>query len=168
MVTVLTKANIYLGKSLFGIANKVTAPDIEMETTEIKHGLGGFEVNTAFKSMTANINLQGFDADVFNNIANPFSSLNFTIYGSLDTYTNGGLEASKQAKLILRGTSKKFSLLGELEQQNNIDYSIDFNVTCAKLYIDGTEKYAIDNDNLIYRVNGADLLATVRKNLALQ
>ena len=168
MVTVLTKSNIYLGKSLFGIANKVTAPDIEMETATITHGFGSYDVNTAFKSMTSNINIQGFDKDVFNAISNPFGWLNFTIYGALEEYSNESLVGSEQAKLIIRASSKKFSLLGELEQQKNLDYPIDFNVSAAKLYINNKEKYVIDNINQIYRINGVDLLAKVRIDLALQ
>lgn len=167
MPTIITKANVYLGKSLFCIANKVTAPDIDMETITITHGLGSYDLNTAFKAMKANINIQGFDKDVFKTISNPFGWLNFTIYGALEEYSNESLVGSEQVKLIIRASSKKFSLLGELEQQKNLDYPIDFNVSAAKLYIENKEQYVIDNINQIYRIGGVDLLAKVRKDLAL-
>ncbi len=167
MGVIFTRANVYLGKSLFLISNKVTGPDIDMETTTITHGLGSFDVNTAFKAMKASINIQGYDKDVFRSVANPYSELNFTIYGSLDEYTNETLAKSEQAKLIIRASSQKFALLPELEAQKNPDWNIDFNVSAAKLYIEGKEEYAIDNINLIYRIRGVDLLTKVRKNLAL-
>lgn len=167
MVTTLTKGNVYLGKSLFGQFSKATAPDVEAATVEVKNAIGSYDLPTALNKMTASITLTGFDKEVFSKVGNPFQELNFTLYGSLDSYTNGSLEKSEQAKLVLRGSSQKFSLLGELEQQNNIEQTIEFNITSAKLYINNVEKYHVDIPNLIWKNNGVDLLSTIRKNLGL-
>lgn len=167
MPTILTKSTIYLGENLFGKASKITAPDIDHETLEIKNALGTYNVNTAIKAMTTSVTLNGFYKSVFDKIANPLSEINMTIYGSLDTFNNETLTKSEQAKLIIRGSSQKFSLLGELEQQNNIDYSIDFNCSSARLFVGNIEKYYIDIPNMIWKIGGVDILAKIKKNLAL-
>lgn len=167
MPTILTKGNVYLGKSLFGQFSKFTAPDIDMATSEIKNAIGSYNLPTAINVMKSTLTLIGFDKEVFSKVGNPYQELNLTAYGSLDKYSNETLESSEQAKLVIRGSSQKFSLLGELEQQNNIEQAIEFNVSAAKLYINNVEKYAIDIPNLVWRVNGVDILATVRKNLGI-
>lgn len=167
MAYVLTKATIYLGKNLFGTASKIVAPEIDAETTEQKNGFGAYNLPIGIKAMTSSITLTGFDVDVFNKISNPLAEINMTIYASLDEFNNETLSNSKPVKLVMRGSSQKFSLLGELEQQKNIEYPVDFNISAAKLFINNQEKYNIDIPNLIWKVNGVDLMAKVKKNLAL-
>ena len=167
MTTILTQSTIYIGENLFGKASKITAPEIEIDTEEFKAGIGKYNLPKGINAMSCNVELNGFYKDVFKKISNPFSEINMTIYGSLDTYTNETLSSNEQAKLVLRGSSQKFALLGELEQQENITYPIDFSVSMAALYIGGAELYYIDIPNLIYRKDGADLLAHIKKNLAL-
>ena len=167
MATILTNSTIYLGENLFGKASKITAPEIEIDSEEIKAGYGKYNLPKGINAMSSNVTLTGFDKKVFSKISNPFAEINMTIYGSLDTYTNESLTSSEQAKLVLRASSQKFGMLGELEQQEPIEQSIDFNVSAATLYIGGVEKYAIDIPNFIWRKDGVDLLAHIKKNLAL-
>lgn len=167
MTTLLTKGTMYLGKNLFGQFKECTPPDIDMETTEIKNGFGAYNLNTGVKAMTTNLVLTGFNKDVFSSIANPYAEINMTLYGSLDEFSNETIVSSKQAKLILRGASQKFALLGKIAQQENVEQSLDFNCSAAKLMIDGEEKYYVDTINLIWRVNGIDQLASMKRNLAL-
>lgn len=167
MATILTNSTIYIGENLFGKASKVTAPEIEIDTEELKVGYGKYNLPKGINAMTCNVELTGFYKDVFKKISNPFGEINMTIYGSLDTYTNENLSSSEQVKLVIRGASQKFGLLGELEQQENITQTIDFSVSAATLYVGKTELYSIDVPNLIYRKDGIDLLAHIRKNLAL-
>ncbi len=167
MAIILSNSNIYLGGSLFGKASSVTCPEIDMDTAEIKYGYGNYNLPVGIKAMKCSIVLTGFYKDVFLKVANPFSEINMTIYGSLDTYTNETLSKSEQAKLVIRGSSQKFGLLGDLKQQDNIEQKIDFNVSAAKLTIDGSEKFHVDSANLIFKVGGTDILTTIKKNLAL-
>ena len=164
---ILTNSTIYIGENLFGKASKVTAPEIEIDTETIKTGYGKYELPKGINAMSSSVELNGFYKDVFKKISNPFSEINMTVYGSLDTYTNESLTGSEQAKLILRGASKKFGLLGELEQQENLKYEIEFRISAAGLYIGNSELYYIDIPNFTYRKDGADLLAHIKKNLAL-
>lgn len=168
MSTILTNSTVYLGKNLFGSASSVTCPEIDMETIELKKGIGSFNLPIAIKAMTTSITITGFDKDVFDKVSNPFSEINMTVYGSLDTYSNETLTKTEQAKLIIRASSQKFSLLGELKQQENLEQTIDFNVSAAKLIIGGSEKYHIDVINHILKINGEDILAKLRQNLALE
>lgn len=167
MATILTKSTVYIGKNLFGIAKSCTCPDVETKDVELQNAIGSYNVPVAVNALTANIVLTGFDKDVFSKIANPFGELNMTVYGSLDTYSNETLSSSEQAKLVLRGSSRKFGLLGELTQQENLEQSLDFNISAAKFYINNVEKYHIDIPNLIWKVGGVDLLTTLKRNLAL-
>ena len=167
MPTILSNSTIYIGKNLFGKASTVTCPDIDIKTIEQQIGYGTMELPVGVNALKTSVTITGFDKDVFSKISNPFQEINMTVYGSIDEYTNETLSSSKQAKLVLRGASQKFGLLGELKQQENIEYPIDFNVSAAKLYIDGKEMFAIDVPNLIWRKDGIDLLATIKRNLAL-
>lgn len=167
MTTLLTKGTMYLGTNLFGRFKECTPPDIDMVTTEIKNGFATYNLNTAVKAMTANLVLMGFNEDVFSSIADPFSEINMTLYGSLDEFSNETIVSSKQAKLILRGASQKFGLLGKIAQQENTEQSIDFNCSAARLIVNNKEKYYIDANNLIWRVDGIDKLAEMKRNLAL-
>ena len=167
MTSLITKSTVYLGKNLFGCASKINCPVIDMTTEEIKLAFGSYNVNTAIKAMSSSLTLTSFDKDVFDKIQNPYSVLNFTVYGSLDNFENGALASSEQVKLVLCGTSQKFALLGDLEQQKISEYPIDFNISAIKLYIKGQEKLYIDIPNLIWRKNGVDMLSEIRKNLAL-
>lgn len=164
---IITNSTIYLAKNLFGTAKTITCPDVEMATEEFKYGYGSYELPVGINAMKSTIVLTGFDRDVFDKISNPFAELNMTVYGLIDTYNNETLSNSTQAKLILRGASKKFPLLGELKQQENIEQELEFNISAAKLHINNVEKYAIDIPNLIWRKNDVDLLAHLRKNLAI-
>lgn len=168
MPTILTNSTVYLGKNLFGSASSVTCPEIDMESLEMKSGYGSYNLPSGVKPMSASLTITGFDKDVFDKVSNPFSEINMTIYGSLDTYSNETLIKSEQAKLIIRGSSQKFALLGELKQQENIEQPLEFNVSAAKLVIGNVEKYHIDTINLIWRKNGTDMLAKLRQNLALE
>ncbi|MGN0014950.1 MAG: phage major tail tube protein [Candidatus Gastranaerophilaceae bacterium] len=168
MATILTNSTVYLGKNLFGSASSVTCPEIDMETVEMKNGIGTFNLPTAIKAMTASVTITGFDKDVFDKVSNPFSEINMTIYGSLDTYSNETLIKSEQAKLIIRASSQKFGLLGELKQQENIEQTLEFNVSAAKLIIGNVEKYHIDTINHILKIGGIDMLVKLRQNLALE
>ena len=167
MADLITKFNVYLGKSLFGIASKITSPVVDMITEEIKTGLGSYNVNTAVNAMNATITLQSFDRDVFDKIADPMGVLTMTCYGSLDTYTNGALEKSEQIKMVMTGTSKNFSTLGELEQQTRADYAIEFNISAVKVYINNQEKLHIDVPNYIFRKDGRDVFGNYKNILGL-
>ncbi len=168
MTEIITQSTIYLGKNLFGSLSSCTAPDIESVSVDIKNGYGTYSLPVGVNALTSTINLLSFDEDVLSKIGNPFKSINATIYASGDKFTNEDLKSSDQIKLVLRGSAKKFGLLGgELKRQETSDNVIELNVSAAKLYINNKEKYHIDVPNLIWKVDGVDLLATIRKNLAL-
>ncbi|MCD8024750.1 MAG: phage major tail tube protein [Candidatus Gastranaerophilales bacterium] len=167
MVTALTKATIYLGTNLFGIVSSITCPEINMETSEYKHGLGAYNINVGYQAMTASVTIKGFEKKLLDEIANPFETHVFTVYGSLDTYTNAGYQSSKQAKITMRGNVSKMPLLGELKQQENTELTFEFNISYIQFTVDGDEVKTVDNANLIYRVNGKDILSEIKANLAL-
>ena len=166
---ILKDATVYLGENLFGKASKATAPDIDMEQIAIKAmgGIGEFNLNGGVKAMTSSVTITGFDKDVFAKIADPYSEISFMILGSIKKYENETLVDELPAKLAIRGSSQKFSLLGELEAQENIEYPIDFNVSAATLTVNGKQLYDIDMINNIWIVNGVDRLAKTKRNLGL-
>lgn len=166
---ILKDSTVYLGKNLFGVASKATAPEIDMETINIKTlgSIGEYNLNGGVKAMTSSLTITGFDKEVFSKVANPYAEINLMILGSIKKFENENLVDELPAKLSIRGSSQKFSLLGELEAQSNIEQNIDFNVSAARLTINKKEIYNIDVINNIWIVNGVDLLAKMRKNLGL-
>ncbi len=166
-MNIQTRFNVYLGKNLFGVASKFQGPDIESATVEIKNGIGTYNLPVGINAMSASLTLISFDKDVFSKVANPFAEINFTVYQSLDSFSNENLTKSESVKVVLRGSSSKFPLLGELEQQTNVEETLEFNISSAKKYIGSKEIYHVDIPNLIWKVNGVDLSAQLKKNLGL-
>ena len=170
MVTVITDGTLYLGRNLFGTVSNIKAPDIEPNTLKIKMlgSVGEYSVNLlSVKEMKCSATLTGYDLKVFEKISEPTQELTMTIYADIKEYDGARWLSQKPYALKIRGTCEKFSMLGELKAQENIDYPMDFSCTALKKSVNGREIYEIDIPNYVYKHKGVDLLAKTKKNLGL-
>lgn len=167
MTIIMTNTTLYLGENLFGKIDSFKSPDVEFETTEIKTGFGTIEVPVGLKAMSGSLTLTSFEKKTLAAAFDAFSAISMTLYGSLDKFENDSLVDSEQAKLILRASAKKASTFGEVKPQELAKPSFDFSISAAKMYIGNTELLYVDVPNFIYRKNGRDMVAHIKKNLAL-
>lgn len=85
--------------------------------------------------------------------------------GALQDYNaSDGTIETRAVRLVMRAMPKKFGL-GNLEPGSSTDSESEFEVVYLKLFIEDREVLEIDKYNYIYKVNGKDLLAPVRKAL---
>lgn len=167
MTTILTNSSVYLGTNLYGKVDKFTTPDVEVNTVEMKQGYGTYKLPVGINPLTVSFDLTCLDKTVYSKISNPFNEVNLTVYGSLSTFNNETLTKEQQAKLIMRGSLGKKSLLGELKQQENSTIAIEMNISSFKLIVAGETWEHLDIPNVIWTVNGKDMLANLKKNLGL-
>lgn len=167
MTTILTNSSVYLGTNLFGKVQKFTTPEVETNTVDIKYGYGTFKLPVGVNALSCSMELLCLDENVFNRVANMFNETNLTVYGSLSKFNNETLTDEVQAKLVLRGSLNKRVTLGELVQQENATYNVDLNISAYKLIVNGSTWEHLDIPNLIWKINGSDVLGKLKKNLAL-
>lgn len=168
---ILTDANIFMGKNnCVAIGSQITPPDIKYESLEIKPlaGVGVYKVNTGkVEAMEAKIVLDCFYETIFDEVADPTAAVEMTIYGNLGVISGDSIISNKPAKLYLRGVSAQLPLLGDMKAQENINFELTFNISAARLEVNGAQLYEIDFQNNILKVGNKNLRAEINKNLGL-
>lgn len=168
---VIIDANAYIGDNLlFGKFSAFEMPVIKNTTIDCKDlgSSGTYKLPTGkIEALEAKATLNSFYSDVFATIANPYTAVDMTIYSNVQNYTNDTVTSNQSVKLFLRGTSAQFPLLGNFKEHENINTELTFNLSAARLVVDGVELYNIDIPNNIFVVNGVDIRAQVNANLGL-
>lgn len=169
---VITDSLLYIGGGdCFGRAKKVTPPKITYGSVEIKDiaSMGTLILNNGkVDPLTCDITLNSFYPEVFAKIANPFQAVDLKIYNNSFEYQNDTKTGSQSIKLFMRGSSKEFGLLGEINEHDNMEYDMSFNVSMAQLIVGGRELYHIDFTNQIFIVDGVDVRSEILGNLGLK
>lgn len=165
----ITDANVYLdGTSFLGKAQEVSLPDLKFQMSA-HNALGMFgkiELPSGLEALEATIKMNGIYAEFQKLLADPYTSRTLVVYANQETWTGGGRTAQEQVVITMVGTSKS-TPLGSFKQHEPADASGVFAITAAKLEIAGATIFDVDVLNNIFKVNGVDLLADYRANLAL-
>ena len=153
-IKAITDSLIYVeGGDCFGKAKKVTPPKITCGGVEIKDpaSLGTLILNNGkIDPLTCDITLNSFYPEIFAKIANPFQAVNLKIYNNIAEYQNDTKIGNQSIKLFMRGTSKEFGLLGEINEHDNMEHEMSFNVSMAQLIVGGRELFHVDITNNIH------------------
>lgn len=156
------------GTTPLGVAT-VDLPDIEsMTDTVTGAGIAG-EIDSPtlghFGSMGLTLNWRTLTGDATSLAAPQSHHLEFR--GSIQVNDAGnGIIKTAPVRVVTRCTPKRIGL-GSLEVAAAMDASNEFEVTYLKLFVGGVERLEIDKYNFVYKVNGVDHLASVRKDLGL-
>lgn len=165
----ITDANVYLdGTSFLGKASEVNLPDLKFKMTS-HNALGMFgaiELASGLEAMTATIKMNGLYKEFQKILSDPFTSRILMVYSNQETWTGAGRTAQEQVVLTLVGTPKG-APLGTFKQHEAVDATGEFSITAAKLEIAGETVFEVDVLNNIFKVDGNDLLADYRANLAI-
>lgn len=165
----LTGLNIYKEGSNDNFATgDVTLPSLTLMTDPVSGAgiLGSVDVPAAghFESMQLGITWRTIDEDVFS-----LMELNggLEIRGAFSGWDTKNTKTDYSSiKIVVRGMSKGIDL-GTLAQNATTDTTNNIEVVYIKIFINGKAVFEFDRFNYIYRVNGKDMLADVRKALGL-
>jgi P2 family phage contractile tail tube protein len=160
---------IYENNSEFYGMAEITLPEITLRGEEITGaGIAGaftsaFVGQTEAMSLTLN----------FRAVTQSLVSLceprihQITALASQQTRDNNtGSLTQKQLKYVIAGQPTKFNP-GKLAPAASTESVVEFSATCIGVYLDGRELVYVDQINYIYRVNGTDYLADVRRNIGM-
>lgn len=161
----LINFNVYSdNKVLFGVAD-VELPEVNKMTDTISGaGIAG-EIESSvighFESMEATINFRIPTKDSIQLLSQ--SSKNITLRGALQIQDAGtGQTIIQRIRVSMTVQNKGFSL-GTFTPASNTDSSGTYEVTYIRLLIDDKEILEIDKYNMVFKVNGVDELAPVRR-----
>lgn len=163
----LTNANIYLdGQSLLGRAEELELPEVTHKMTEHKAlGMAGTaEFFSGIERMECKIKWSSLYTEVMREAVNPFKTVRLQARASLETYTGQGRTEEVPVVVMLTAAFKKFPT-GTFKQHERVELETDLSVYYAMMEINGDEIFEIDVLENIYKVAGADVLATYRLNI---
>lgn len=159
--------NVYLrGNKLIGISDEVTLPDFEAITETLSGpGILGELESVAlgqFSSMEMEIPFRQMDNDLFK-LADQSTSIDITLRGSIQ-FTVGSTTATdfKSMRIVVRGKNKSLSG-GKAKQGTGTGSSIKIEIAYIYIEIGNEPKIELDKLNFVFKINGKDLLAKVRR-----
>lgn len=164
---VLNDYNAYLsGNRLVGTTGEVKLPDLEGLTETVKGCgiLGEFEtvITGRYGDMEQEIVFNMLSEDVFKMI-DTTKAVELVLRGS-QQYTDraAGNVDQMGMRVVFRGRAKKLSP-GDMKQGKAMNGSVTLGLTYIYIELDGSPKFELDKLNSVFKVNGVDLLAKVRK-----
>ena len=166
---VINNFNLYNnGTALVGLTGEISLPDFEgmTETLSGPGILGEIEevIIGQFGSMELEIPFRILDEDAFK-LMSPATSLNLTLRASeqFTVKSTGGIDY-KGMRVVVRGRQKKLTG-GTVKQGGAMDAAVTVEITYIMIELDGKQRIELDKINNVYKVNGVDLLAKIRKQL---
>ena len=159
----------YQGTDLLGLAT-LEMPQIQY-ITETLNGAGiAGEIESPVIGLTQSMTCKMSFTSATSNV---FDSLNWTLQPLFECYSalqyvdeSTGIRDSVPYRINMIGRPKSMSL-GSLEQGKKHSNEEELELTRLEVLLDGKEKLLIDKLQFTHRVNGVDLLQSVRVQMGL-
>lgn len=156
----------YRGNKLIGNTGEVTLPNLEAMTATVAGGgvLGEVDMPVIgrFGSITMEIPFRAVGDEMYE-LADPTQSVELTLRGSIQTQDPGSLDVDSYGmRIIIRGLPKALNN-GNANKGNPMDSSVTIELSYYKVEVDGKERVELDKINYVYKINGKDKLAKIRK-----
>ncbi|MDE6734942.1 MAG: phage major tail tube protein [Desulfovibrio sp.] len=157
------------GRDFMGIAT-LEMPQIQYMTETLSgSGIAGEIENPTIgitQSMTCKMTFTSITPEVFQAMDWTQSAL-FECWSALQVTEDAtGVRESISYRVNMLGRAKSFPL-GTQEQGKKHGNELELELTRLEVLLDGQEKLLIDKLNFMHRVNGTDLLGTVRAQIGL-
>jgi P2 family phage contractile tail tube protein len=169
LATKVNAYNVYLdGNKLVGISDEVTLPDFEA-LTETLSGAGILgEIDEPllghFKASEMEIPFRTLNEHMFR-LASMSKALNLTLRASTQTIDTGNINTGAMpSRIVIKGKNKAITG-GKLKQGEGTGSSIKVEITYIMIEVNNVKKFELDKLNFVYKVNGVDLLAAIRKQV---
>lgn len=159
--------NVYnSGTMLVGLSDEVTLPDFEAITETLSGpGILGELESIAlgqFSSMELEVPFRQIDEPMFE-LVDQSTAVDLTLRGSIQfTVGSTGATDFKQMRVVVRGKNKNITG-GKAKQGAGTGSAVKLEISYILIEIDNKPKIELDKLNFVYKVNGKDLLAKVRK-----
>ena len=159
--------NLYeSGSRLLGMTGEVALPNFEALTETISGAgiLGEIDASVIgrFGSMTQDIPFRAINTDYLK-LLNPMKPAELTLRGAIQQLNAGtGAVEFVGMRVVLRGTCKTVTP-GTVKQGGPMDSSVSLELTYILIELNGKSAIELNKLGGVYRVNGVDLLAPVRK-----
>lgn len=166
LCTKVNAYNVYLdGTKLIGISDEVTLPNFEA-LTETLSGAGIIgEIDEPllghFGANEIEIPFRTMDENMFK-IANMANSINLTLRISTQAIEQSNMKTDfMPSRVVIKGKNKSISG-GKVKQGSGTGASIKVEIIYILIEVNGKKKFELDKLNMVYKVNGTDLLKKVR------
>jgi hypothetical protein len=167
-----TKINAYnvyqKSTKLVGVSDEVTLPDFE-GLTETLSGPGMLgEIDEPllghFGASELEIPFRTIDEEMFG-LLQQGQAVNLTLRMSTQALQESTMETDfMPSRIVIKGKSKGFTG-GSVKQGQGTGSSVKVELIYILIEVNGSKKFELDKLNFVYKVNGEDLLAKVRKQV---
>ncbi len=169
MASIPTKVNRYNlyddGERLFGNGDELTLPDLEMSSETLAGAgiLGEIDDPTMgyFSNLSMEIPFRVLDKEAAN-MMNMATARTITIRGANQVTDSEGNINYTAIRVVVRGRVAKLSL-GKMKAGSPMDSAITLNLTYIMIELDGTRIFELDKLNEVFKINGVDMLKTIKE-----
>ncbi len=162
----INEFNVYLDdNTMIGIMPSLTVPGLSMQPTEVQGvGISGVIDSPTigqFDSMEQELDFNVLFSSA-TDMLSPLSEVNITIRAAQQVYDKTGGYKFKGLRVVETGRVKKFDP-GKIEKTSGMEAKVVLEVTYMLVEVDKKTLVEVDKLNQVYKVNGKDMLAEVRK-----
>lgn len=164
--TKITDYNIYNeAERLIGTGPELSLPEMEaISETVSGAGISGEIDDPAIgqiSAMSMDIPFRLLDSEAAA-MMDMRQSVKLTIRGAQQTLDTEGNTLFRSMRVVVKGKSTKLAL-GTVKRAGTMDSAVTLSVTYLLIEVDGAPLLELDKLNQVFKVNGVDLLATVKE-----
>ena len=166
-INAIYNANVYLdGNNLLGKAGEFKLPEFEIGQDEYKAlgMVGTIKLPNGVEALEGEITWNSLYPEVAAKANQPFKAAQLMVRSNLQTFDARGLVKEVAVVTTVTATFSKNGL-GGLKPKEKSEQASTYQATEIRQMVDGRETLYYNAFKNIYRVDGVDVLAQMRKNI---
>lgn len=166
-INAIYNANVYLdGNNLLGKAGEFKLPEFEIGQDEYKAlgMVGTIKLPNGVEALEGEITWNSLYPEVAAKANHPFKAAQLMVRSNLQTFDARGLVKEVAVVTTVTATFSKNGL-GGLKPKERSEQASTYQATEIRQMVDGRETLYYNAFKNIYRVDGVDVLAQMRKNI---
>ena len=166
-INAIYNANVYLdGNNLLGKAGEFKLPEFEIGQDEYKAlgMVGTIKLPNGVEALEGEITWNSLYPEVAAKANHPFKAAQLMVRSNLQTFDARGLVKEVAVVTTVTATFSKLGL-GGLKPREKSEQASTYQATEIRQMVDGRETLYYNAFKNIYRVDGVDVLAQMRKNI---
>lgn len=166
-INAIYNANVYLdGNNLLGKAGEFKLPEFEIGQDEYKAlgMVGTIKLPNGVEALEGEITWNSLYSEVAAKANHPFKAAQLMVRSNLQTFDARGLVKEVAVVTTVTATFSKNGL-GGLKPKEKSEQASTYQATEIRQMVDGRETLYYNAFKNIYRVDGVDVLAQMRKNI---
>ena len=166
-INAIYNANVYIdGNNLLGKAAEFKLPEIEIGQDEYKAlgMVGTIKLPNGVEALEGEITWNSLYPEVAAKANHPFKAAQLMVRSNLQTFDARGLAKEVAVVTTVTATFSKNGL-GSVKPKEKSEQASTYQATEIRQMVDGRETLYYNAFKNIYRVDGVDVLAQMRKNI---